>query len=181
MLETNRLDLKLSDLDFVNDVLEFYLENKGFLREWEPSKAKAFFSVAYLEAVLNNEIEQTKFGGLYRFWIYKKENEKLIGNICLSNIVRGAFQSCHIGYKLGEKEMNKGYMSESLEAVIKFAFENLKLHRLEANIMPRNSASMKLVKKIDFREEGLAKRYIKINGKWEDHIHMVLLNKTVEK
>lgn len=76
--------------------------------------------------------------------------------------------------------MNQGLMTEGIQAVIIYAFEELQLHRIEANIMPRNKASMKVVQKLGFYEEGLAYKYLKINGVWEDHFHMVIRNVTME-
>ncbi|WP_278244288.1 GNAT family N-acetyltransferase [Caldisalinibacter kiritimatiensis] len=95
-------------------------------------------------------------------------------------MVRGPFLSCFLGYKLDKDEVNKGYMTEALKMGIDIAFNELKLHRIEANIMPKNEASLRIVKKLGFYEEGVAKKYLKINGKWEDHIHMVLLNEDIE-
>jgi len=96
------------------------------------------------------------------------------------NIVRGVFLSCHLGYGLDKDEINKGYMTEALNAVIRFAFDKVKLHRIEANVMPRNKPSIRIVEKLGFKNEGLARKYLKINGKWEDHIHFVVLNKKLE-
>jgi ribosomal-protein-alanine N-acetyltransferase len=105
---------------------------------------------------------------------------KTIGTVSLSNIVRGPFQSCHLGYKLDKDEINKGFMTEAVEKVINITFKDLKLHRIEANIMPKNKASLRVVEKLNFYNEGIAYKYLKINGKWEDHIHMVLLNEDLE-
>ena len=74
--------------------------------------------------------------------------------------------------------MNKGYATQAVAAVVRYAFETLRLHRIEANIMPRNKASRRVAEKCGFREEGASPRYLKINGVWEDHIHMALLNET---
>nr|WP_281201113.1 GNAT family N-acetyltransferase [Orenia metallireducens] len=95
-------------------------------------------------------------------------------------MVRGCFQSCYLGYHLDKEEVNNGYMTEALEEAINFLFEEFKLHRIEANIMPKNNPSLRVVQKLGFYNEGLAKKYLTINGKWEDHIHMVLLNEEVE-
>ena len=96
--------------------------------------------------------------------------------ISFSNIVRGNLLSCTVAYKLDKDEIKKGYMLEALDFAINIVFKDLKLHRIEANIMPRNRASIKLVKRLGFNYEGTAQKYLKINGEWEDHIHMVKLN-----
>ncbi len=77
---------------------------------------------------------------------------------------------------MDEDEINKGYMTEAIMAVVKVAFKEMKLHRIEANVMPRNLRSIRVVEKCGFINEGLAKQYLKINGVWEDHYHMVILN-----
>ncbi|WP_306767434.1 GNAT family N-acetyltransferase [Hypnocyclicus thermotrophus] len=100
-----------------------------------------------------------------------------MGSIALSNIIRGAFQNAFLGYKLDKNEINKGYMSEAVNEIIKFAFDNLNLHRIEANVLPRNKASMKVLEKNGFILEGYSKDYLKIDDEWKDHIHMVKLNK----
>lgn len=71
-------------------------------------------------------------------------------------------------------------MTEAVEAVVNHAFHELRLHRIEANIMPRNQASLRVVQKLGFQNEGISRKYLQINGKWEDHIHMVLLNEEME-
>jgi len=93
----------------------------------------------------------------------------IIGAINLSQIFRGGFQSAYLGYYLGAQHAGRGYMTEALRLMLKHAFENLKLHRLEANIQPDNLASIALVKRAGFRKEGYARRYLKIGGRWRDH------------
>ncbi|HZK24550.1 MAG TPA: GNAT family N-acetyltransferase [Oscillospiraceae bacterium] len=94
--------------------------------------------------------------------------------------MRGAFQSCHLGYKLSEAQINQGLLTEALAEVINYAFTELRLHRIEANIMPGNKRSLWVVEKLGFYYEGLAKKYLKINGSWEDHIHLVLRSQALE-
>ena len=103
----------------------------------------------------------------------------VIGDLTFNNIVRGAFQSCHLGYKIDGRQLNQGFMTEALRCAIAYVFSELKLHRIEANIMPRNARSRRVVEKLGFVQEGLARKYLKINGAWEDHFHYVLLNDAV--
>ncbi|WP_330587983.1 GNAT family N-acetyltransferase [Anaerocolumna sedimenticola] len=104
----------------------------------------------------------------------------MVGTIAFTNIVRGVFLSCFLGYKLDRFEINKGYMTEAVSRGIEIMFQDYRLHRIEANIMPKNVRSLKVVAKLGFYNEGIARNYLKINGKWEDHIHMVLLNEKDE-
>ena len=99
----------------------------------------------------------------------------LIGSVTLSGIVYGSFQNAFLGYKMDARYVRRGYMKEALATVMDYAFGELELHRLEANVMPRNTASLALLRSLGFREEGLAAAYLQIQGVWEDHLHMVML------
>jgi ribosomal-protein-alanine N-acetyltransferase len=99
----------------------------------------------------------------------------MIGHVSLSNVVRGAFQSCNLGYSQDENACGKGYMTEALRVVLHFAFTEADLHRVEANVVPANTASIGVLKRLGFRQEGEAKRYLKINGDWEDHLRFAIL------
>ena len=98
-----------------------------------------------------------------------KKPGALVGQVSINNIVRGAFQSATLGYWIGAEFAGKGYMTEALALAVEHAFDALKLHRVEANIIPRNAPSIGLVKKLGFRYEGTAARYLKIAGQWQDH------------
>ncbi len=175
--ETQRLILKVLDGSYADAVLEYNIRNKDFLQEWEPSKSLGYYTKEYQEVELEFELKSFYKGSSLKLWIFKKEEtSKIIGCIIFNNIIRGAFLSCHLGYKLDKDEINNGYVTESVEKGIDIIFNKYCLHRIEANIMPRNTRSLRVVKKLGFYNEGIAKNYLKINGKWEDHIHMVLLN-----
>ncbi|WP_256757368.1 GNAT family N-acetyltransferase [Cohnella sp. WQ 127256] len=178
---TPRLILKSIDESKVDQVLDYVLRNKVFLEEWEISRTSDYFTVEMQREMLVSDNFNIENGQLLKVWMYKiNEPDRIIGTITLNNIVRGAFLSCHLGYRLDLEERNKGYVTEGLSQVIDFAFKQLQLHRIEANIMPRNAASIQVVEKLGFLNEGLARKYLKINGKWEDHFHMVLLNEGLE-
>lgn len=174
---TDRLILKIIDKSYGKFVLDYYIRNKEFLKGWEPERKDMFYSLSLQRNQLSKELEDIRKGNLLRLWIFKKDDDsKIIGNIAFSNIIRGAFQSCHLGYKLDKDEINKGYATEAISRGIEIIFGEYKLHRIEANIMPKNIKSLRVVEKLGFHKEGLAREYSKINGKWEDHIHMTLLN-----
>ena len=93
----------------------------------------------------------------------------MIGNVALSEILRGSLQSCYIGYYLDQQQNGKGYMTEAVKLAVDFAFKVLELHRIEAGVMPYNIRSIKVLEKAGFHKEGIAVKNVKINGKWEDH------------
>ena len=181
-LFTDRLRLKVLGPDFASQSLDYYTRNHNFLHEWNPSPTVDFYTLSYHQERLQAELGLMQEGRLARFWLFKREDAAFttaIGNLAFNNIVRGAFQSCHLGYQLDEREINQGFMTEALRCTIAFVFDQLKLHRIEANVMPRNRRSSRVLAKLGFVEEGLARQYLKINGVWEDHIHFVLLNDNV--
>ncbi len=127
--------------------------------------------------LIEDDCKQIDENSGYRFWIVEKDNPNIIiGTIALTAIVMGAFQSCFMGYKLDKDYLNCGYMTQAVRKCVEIGFNDIGLHRIEANIMPRNKASLRVVEKAGFQNEGLSKEYLMINGVWEDHIHMVILN-----
>jgi ribosomal-protein-alanine N-acetyltransferase len=178
--ETERLLLKLPDRTFADAVLDYYVRNRSFLKKWEPVREDTFYTSEHQAELLENDSRCVENGTLLRLWMFKKEDPgRIIGSAAFSNIVRGPFLSCFLGYKSDKDEINKGYVTEAVRKGIEIVFNELGLHRIEANIMPGNKCSLRVAEKLGFRNEGLAVRYLMINGKWEDHIHMVLLNENI--
>lgn len=103
------------------------------------------------------------------FLICRTEDDAIVGQINLSQIFRKAFQNAYLGYQLFNGYTGSGYMTEAVELVLKFAFEKLKLHRIEANVQPNNKPSIAVLQRNGFTKEGFSKRYLKINRKWRDH------------
>lgn len=177
MLETKSLLLRPAHPDLAEEAAAYFLRNRDFLTPFEPVRPKDFYTPEYQRSVLAEDLEKARRGEAFRFYISPKEDPaKIIGSIGLSNIIRGCFHSCFLGYRLDCQFLNRGYMTEAVVACTRFAFLELELHRVEANVMPRNLASLRVLQKAGYREEGRASGYLKINGVWEDHIHMVRLN-----
>lgn len=175
--ETDRLILKVLDESEADLVLGFYERNKIHLAEWESIKDADFYTLSYQKKQLADDFLGIQGNHALRLWLFKKSNRnKIIGSVVFNNIVRGAFLSCHLGYKLDKDELNTGYITEAIRKGVDIMFNEYGLHRIEANIMPKNIRSLRVVEKLGFTYEGTAPKYLKINGKWEDHVHMVLLN-----
>jgi ribosomal-protein-alanine N-acetyltransferase len=115
---------------------------------------------------------EIQLGSGYGFGIFV--DGAFAGEINLNSIHRGAFQSAYIGYWIDEAVAGHGYMPESVVLVLRFGFEQLGLHRLQIAIIPRNTASRRVVEKLGLREEGVAQRYLEINGVWEDHVRYAM-------
>ena len=179
--ETERLYLRVLDRSQAALVLDYYTRNRVFLAPWEPIREPAFYTLPYQREWLKKELRDFEERNSLRLYLQKKQDPtRVIGMVCFNNIVRGAFDSCFLGYKSDSGEERQGYLTEALKKGIAIMFEEYGLHRIEANIMPRNTRSLRLVEKLGFENEGLARRYLKINGVWEDHIHMVLLRDEVK-
>jgi ribosomal-protein-alanine N-acetyltransferase len=105
----------------------------------------------------------------------RTEDDAILGFFNLSQIVRRRLQSAYLGYAVGEPYAGHGYMREGIELVLRHAFVNLRLHRIEANIQPGNARSLALAEGAGFRREGFSPRYLKIAGRWRDHERWAIL------
>jgi len=146
--------------------------NGEWLTQWEPMRLPH-----HPDPETNREVfaarcgsrdRERLAGSQYAFGIFV--DGAFAGELNLNNIVRGAMQSATIGYWIDRARAGRSLMSESIVVLMQFAFEELNLHRLEICIIPRNSNSRRVVEKLDLREEGIAQRFLEINGAWEDHV-----------
>jgi len=115
---------------------------------------------------------ERQLGSGYGFGIFV--GDRLAGEITLSSVQRGPFQNAFVGYWVDESMAGQGLAPESTVVVLRFAFEELALHRVEIAIVPRNRPSRRVVEKLHLREEGVAVRYLEIDGRWEDHVRYAL-------
>jgi len=122
---------------------------------------------------------ERQLGTGYGFGIFV--DGELAGEINLTAVQRGPFQRAYVGYWIDEKHAGNGYMPEALVVLTQFAFDELHLHRIQISIIPRNSASRRVVEKLEIRDEGVAKRYLEINGVCEDQIRYAITTREWEK
>ena len=182
ILENEILRLLPADPALAPRAAAYYIRNRAFLRPFEPERPPAFFTPEAQRGILLREMLDAQSGRAYCFYIEPKcAPALLIGGIGLNNVVWGAFCSAFLGYKLDAAYTGQGYMTEAVRLVAEYAFTQLGLHRIEANVMPRNTASLRVVEKNGFASEGLAQKYLKINGVWEDHLHMVKLTEAMHR
>ena len=171
------IELIPADISLAETLAAFYRRNREYLARFEPKREETFFTPEYQLEVLKKEMQDRADRRSFRFYIQPNDRQgKIIGIIGLNNIVWGAFRSAKLGYKMDKDFCSKGFMTASVAEVVRFAFDELKLHRIEANVMPRNTASLRVLEKNGFENEGLSKYYLNINGVWEDHVHMVKIN-----
>ncbi len=151
-------------------------ESRNFLEPWEPLWSDAEFSRRNFRIRLRAYQSWAELEQAISLFIIQASTGTLLGGITLGNIRRGVQQSGTLGYWIGEPHKRQGYMAESVNLLVEHSFENMKLHRVEAACLPRNTASRALLKSCGFLEEGLAKSYIKIAGVWEDHVLYAKVN-----
>jgi [ribosomal protein S5]-alanine N-acetyltransferase len=177
-LESRRLVLRTLDPSFAQRLLDYHLRNEDHFRRAGPALAGEFFTRAFQTRRLELEMEMTREEKMIRLFLFHRDDERyerIVGDLGFSNIIRGALQSCFLGYKIDRGETRQGLVTEALQCALPWIFRHMDLHRIEANIMPRNKASIRVVEKIGFRREGFSPKYLKINGNWEDHYRYAIL------
>jgi len=152
---------------------ELVRASRSFHRRWSPRPPRGVDPAG--EEMFQHALKVARSKNGERMLICRREDGAILGSITLTNIVRGVFQSAFLGYWIGAPFQRQGYMTDALQLTLDHAFGPLNLHRVEANIRPENTASIALVKRAGFRFEGLARRYLKIDGKWCDHEHWALV------
>jgi [ribosomal protein S5]-alanine N-acetyltransferase len=150
-------------------------ESREFLTPWEPVWARDELTKGAFRRRIKRYQKETRLDSAYAFFVYRKEDDQILGGCTLSNVRRGVTQACSLGYWIGQRFARQGFMYDAVRALIPFVFSTLGLHRLEAACLPTNEASQNLLIKAGFRQEGLARKYLQINGEWRDHVLFALL------
>ena len=151
-------------------------ESRAFLAPWEPVWASDELTKGAFRRRIKRYQKEARLDSAYAFFVFRSEDDVLMGGCTLSNVRRGVTQCCALGYWIGERFSRQGYMYEAVRALVPFIFSTLGLHRIEAACLPSNQASQSLLAKVGFRQEGVALRYLQINGEWRDHVLFALLS-----
>jgi [ribosomal protein S5]-alanine N-acetyltransferase len=142
-------------------------ESRSFHKQWASAPTDPARFAAYLEDSGRPDFEA--------YLVCRAADDQIVGFFNISQIARGSLQSAYLGYAAVERYAHQGYMREGIELVLRSAFVELRLHRLEANIQPGNHASIALARGAGFQREGFSPRYLKIGGRWRDHERWALL------
>ncbi|MBE5960403.1 MAG: GNAT family N-acetyltransferase [Lachnospiraceae bacterium] len=173
---TDRLILQVLDEMAAPLVLHFYETNKDCFDEWEPMRPASFYTVGYQRNVLEAEKKLFFTSSSVRYYLFEKTSpDKIIGSICFYQILKSPYNSCNLGYKIDTAHQHKGYAYEALSALIPEVFQTLRLYRIQADIMPKNTASIHLITRLGFTEEGLMRGCYEIHGTRTDHTRYALL------
>jgi len=175
-LEGRRIVLRPLDLSDFSEWQRVRRTNVDWLTKWEPRKTPG-----HPDTVENREAfrarcaaraRERQLGTGFGFGVFV--GRALVGEMNINSVQRGPFQSCYVGYWVDQEQAGNSYTPEALVCVLRFAFEELHLHRVQIAIIPRNTASRRVVEKLDLRSEGVAERYLEIDGIWEDHMRFAI-------
>lgn len=170
LIKTDRTNITLLQPAQATLMQAYYLENWRFLKPWEPTRGDEYFTKAGWQQILSRYNETFTQGRTLNLAALNLNNNEVIAVCNFSNIVHGPMQACNLGYSIAEKYQGQGLMFEILSTTLPIVARRYKLHRINANHLPHNERSANLLKRLGFEKEGLARSYIKIDGKWQDHV-----------
>jgi [ribosomal protein S5]-alanine N-acetyltransferase len=176
MRKAQKIYIRLLTLNDATDLLQLEKNNREFFQTYTMKRSPDYYTIDFQKDLINQKIEMAKKDSDYNFGIFKIDNDELIGTIGLFRIFRGSIQGAIVGYSLNKNHNGKGYTTDAVKLVVDYAFTTLKLHRIEAGVMPRNIGSIRVLEKAGFEKEGISKSNVKINGKWEDHQILAIIN-----
>mgnify|MGYP000108123226 FL=1 len=149
--------------------------SRSFLTPWEPTWPSDDLTRTAFRRRLRRYQREIREDQAYPFFIFREEDDALLGGCTLSGVQRGVQQSCTLGYWAGECHAGRGYVTAAVRALVPYVCEELRLHRLQAACLPENERSRAVLRKCGFTEEGIARGYLRINGAWRDHVVYAIL------
>ncbi|HVJ53812.1 MAG TPA: GNAT family N-acetyltransferase [Aliidongia sp.] len=178
IIETQRLTLMLALPEAAPRIVAYRRENWEFHKPWNPPRGQDELSVAVWRRRLESWAHEEREGLALRLMLFPRGDTggAVLGTANFTQIVRGAFQACYLGYEIDYRAEGRGLMREALEGGIRHAFETMRLHRIMANHIPHNQRSAGLLKRLGFVPEGYARNYLFIDGAWHDHVLTALTN-----
>ncbi|MGF9982173.1 GNAT family protein [Bacillus subtilis] len=176
MLKGKTIYVRPLEVTDAEENLRLQSENRDFFEQFSMIRADDYYTVEGQRKRITEYQERLEKDEEYHFGVFTASDDRLIGTVSLFQIIRGALQTAFIGYFLDKAHNGKGIMTEAVRLVVDYAFHELKLHRIEAGVMPRNLGSMRVLEKAGFHKEGIARKNVKINGVWEDHQVLAILN-----
>jgi ribosomal-protein-alanine N-acetyltransferase len=150
--------------------------SRQHLTVWEPQWARDELTRSAFRRRLRQYQRELRDDQGYAFLVFRQADAAVLGGLSISNVRRGVAQAASVGYWIGAPHVRRGHMTDAVRSVLPFAFVTLGLHRLEAACLPHNLASTRVLEKVGFKREGMARRYLKINGVWQDHDLFALLH-----
>lgn len=169
---------RLVTLDDAEALSALLVANREYLAPWEPIRGEHFATVAGQFDFITDQLKRHAEGMTLPQVIV--DDDRVVGRIILSGIVHGFFQSCAVGYWVDAASAGRGVATAALRDVVRIAFEDLGLHRMQAETLPHNVASQKVLDRVGFERFGMAPKYLKIAGEWQDMFMFQLINNAAE-
>lgn len=169
------VELRIPQADDFNSWVELRSSSREFLAPWEPAWPADDLTKHAYRRRLRRYAKDAREDKAYPFFIFESASGELVGGITLANVRRGVAQSGSLGYWIGARFARQGYMNRSVAALLPYLFHGLRLHRVEAACMPSNIPSIRILENNGFIKEGYARKYLCIDGKWQDHVTYALL------
>jgi ribosomal-protein-alanine N-acetyltransferase len=163
------VELRLPEPEDAEAFLDLVVRNRDHFRPYEPRRPPAYFTLAGQRDQIAAARRQAQLGERFEFGVWDRNGSGLVGRISLGGISRGALQNAYLGYGIDREHGGRGYASQAVTLAVRVAFDDLGLHRVQAAVVPENKASARVLEKCGFREEGLARRYLFLDGQWKDH------------
>lgn len=178
MNQTNSIDVIVRRIviDDATKLSQFYSKNQTHFKPWEPSRSDDYHTITAWQKRLVDYDKEHQLKTSAHFAAFNATDHNIIACCSLTNVIQGPFKACYLGFGVDEDHEGKGVVISLCRYVIDIAFNNLCLNRVMANYMPENTRSKKLLTSLGFEEEGYAKRYLKINGQWRDHVLTAMHN-----
>jgi ribosomal-protein-alanine N-acetyltransferase len=176
VLRSARLRLEPLAIEHAAAMLHYYERNRTYLEPWEPVRPAAFYTFDERRSDIEATIEDTASGRCARFVAFDSDAADIAASINLWNIRRGVIHAAIVGYSVDERRSGRGYASEMLGAIVRYAFDVLNLHRIETSYQPSNHASGRVLEKNGFTIEGHARAYLYLNGAWRDGVLVSRIN-----
>jgi ribosomal-protein-alanine N-acetyltransferase len=170
------LVLRLARVADCHTIVDYYIRNSEHFAATDPPRPEGFLTTAYWKARARASILEFKKDQSVRFFIFDAQSGRVLGSTNYTQVSRGPLQACFLGYGLDQEIQGRGVMTRALETGIRYVFDSRNLHRIMANHLPENERSARVLKRLGFEVEGLAKKYLFIDGQWRDHVLNSLVN-----
>ncbi len=181
-LHSERLVLRQSQPGSERETLDYFVRNRDHLAHWEPPVPAEFYTSQFWRRALARSLEEFRADKCVRLDFYDADAPAgpIIGRSSYSQISRGPFQSCVLGYSIDRAHQGRGLMCEGLALGLAYMFAVRRLHRVQASYQPHNERSARVLERLGFKIEGLAPQYLFIAGQWRDHVVTSLLNRDID-
>ncbi|MCB4379772.1 GNAT family N-acetyltransferase [Synechococcus sp. MU1644] len=176
MLLTERTRVDAITVSDAEELHRYFERNLKHLEPWEPERTAGYHDLGAWKERARDQQRCAREGKSYHFAVRIAQGDEIKGICNFNSVSRGAFLACYLGYSIDSRSEGHGLMFEALSTLIPFVFDTFGLHRIMANYMPSNERSGKLLHRLGFEKEGFAKSYLKIAGRWEDHVLTARVN-----